>query len=168
MKSEDYAAAATCLEIKRQLPEKNIPFEYTETIKNLALVRLSQKRSIDALELVAHARQLDEGDKETGPASATGQKFWLYMAEKHRTEVLNLSPATAISSTPRASTRTGRYSGCVTIACQSFTACRFLNGDWIPKRLSSSPSKLIPMPWAPKALPKKTRSGFGPSRYSDL
>ncbi|CAI7622461.1 unnamed protein product [Penicillium glandicola] len=85
MESEDYAAAEACfersLEIKRQWPEKDIPFEYAETIKNLALVRLSQKRSKDALELVAHARNLVEGDKEAGPASATGQKFRLYMAE---------------------------------------------------------------------------------------
>jgi tetratricopeptide (TPR) repeat protein len=83
LESENYAAAEDCFEkslsIKRQWTEKDIPFEFAETIKNIAFVRLSQKNSGEALELVRHALQLVEEDPAYGPYSGTVQKFRLYM-----------------------------------------------------------------------------------------
>ncbi|KAI0534299.1 hypothetical protein GGR58DRAFT_516246 [Xylaria digitata] len=83
LESENYFAAEDCFEkslaIKRQWLEKDIPFEFAETLKNLSFVRLAQKRSKVALELLSHALQLIGEDKESG--SVTIQKFRLSMAE---------------------------------------------------------------------------------------
>lgn len=85
MEREDYAAAEECYEnslaIKRQWAEKEIPFEFAETLKNIAVVRLAQKRSQDALNLVLHATKLSEDDPEMGPDSAAAQKFRVHVAE---------------------------------------------------------------------------------------
>jgi hypothetical protein len=45
----------------------------------MAFVRLAQRRSKEALELVRHALQLVEEDPVCGPESGTMQKFRLYM-----------------------------------------------------------------------------------------
>lgn len=83
LEREDYFAAEVpfekSLEIKRQWPEQDIPFEFAETLKNLAFVRLAQKRSRSAIELASHALDLVEGDQDSG--SATVQKFRLRKAE---------------------------------------------------------------------------------------
>ncbi|KAK3984497.1 hypothetical protein QBC44DRAFT_252748 [Cladorrhinum sp. PSN332] len=84
LESEDYLAAEECfeksLEIKRQWPEKDIPFEFSETLKNLAMVRMAQKRSKEAIDLALHALKLVEED-ENGTGPATVLKFKLYTAE---------------------------------------------------------------------------------------
>lgn len=83
LESENYAAAEDCFEkslgIKRQWTEEDIPFEFAETIKNIAFVRLAQGKSREALELARQALKLVEEDPAYGPASGTVQKFRLYM-----------------------------------------------------------------------------------------
>lgn len=85
LEAEDYINAEACsqksLEIKRQWSEKEIPFEFAVTIKDLAFTRLAQERSRDALELMRYAKRLVDEDPDAGPKSATGQKYRLYMAE---------------------------------------------------------------------------------------
>lgn len=84
MESEDYLAAEGCFEksiaIKKQWSDKDIPFEIAETTKNISLVRMAQKRSKDAFNLVSYALELIESDPEYGLESATTQKFRLYKA----------------------------------------------------------------------------------------
>ncbi|KAF8846862.1 hypothetical protein BDZ45DRAFT_682260 [Acephala macrosclerotiorum] len=108
LKNEDYAAAEGCfersLEIKRLWPEKDIPFEFAETLKNMSLVRLLQKRSKDALELARHAVKLMEEDQESG--IVTMQKFRLYMAEI----LANSGQIQGPLSSPAGSPQAGRIS----------------------------------------------------------
>ncbi|KAH7000615.1 hypothetical protein EDB80DRAFT_114451 [Ilyonectria destructans] len=90
LESEDYEAAEShfeksleikyqCLEINGKSPEKGMSFEIAETIKNMAVVRLAQKRSKEAMELMHKALKIIEEDQESG--LATVQKFRLMMIE---------------------------------------------------------------------------------------
>jgi len=63
------------LRLKSNWGKEKIPFEYAETTKNLGYVRLSQGRSEDAVNLVAHATKLAESAPDMGPESAATQTF---------------------------------------------------------------------------------------------